>query len=47
MKTTLEDGLRMMWEWAKMQPNRKQMIWREYELEEGIYSFWKTKSKKD
>ena len=43
MKTSLEDGLKKMWEWAKTQPNRKQMIWREYELEEGIYSFWKSK----
>ena len=43
MKTSLEEGLIKMWEWAKQQPNRKQMIWQEYELEEGIYSFWKSK----
>jgi UDP-glucose 4-epimerase len=40
-KTSLEDGLRIMWEWAKEQPMREQKVWNEYELEKGIYSFWK------
>ena len=40
-KTSLEDGLRIMWEWAKKQPMREQKVWKEYELEKGIYSFWK------
>jgi UDP-glucose 4-epimerase len=39
--TKLEDGLRDMWEWAKTQPNREQFIWESYELNNGIYSFWK------
>jgi UDP-glucose 4-epimerase len=39
--TSLEDGLRQMWEWAKEQPMRQQFIWKEYELDNGIYSFWK------
>lgn len=40
-KTLLDEGLRQMWEWAKVQPMREQFIWSEYELEKGIYSFWK------
>jgi UDP-glucose 4-epimerase len=40
-KTELEDGLKDMWEWAKTQPNREQFIWESYELNNGIYSFWK------
>lgn len=39
--TTLEDGLREMWEWAKTQPNRKQYKWENYEITKGIYSYWK------
>jgi UDP-glucose 4-epimerase len=39
--TSLEDGLRKMWGWAKEQPMREQFIWNEYELDKGIYSFWK------
>ena len=41
--TTLKDGLRDMWLWAKVQPQRQQFIWKNYELEKGLYSFWKTK----
>lgn len=41
--TTLKDGLQDMWSWAKVQPQRKQFIWQNYELEKGLYSFWKTK----
>lgn len=40
-KTDLEDGLYKMWEWAKIQPNRKQYIWKNYEINKGIYSYWK------
>jgi UDP-glucose 4-epimerase len=43
-KTSLEDGLAKMWEWAKKQPNRQRFVWPEYELEKGIYSFWKNKN---
>lgn len=43
--TSLGDGLYTMWEWAKSQPQREQFIWSEYELEKGIYSFWKNKGK--
>jgi len=40
-KTLLKDGLTEMWEWVKQQPNRKQFVWDSYELDKGIYSFWK------
>ncbi len=42
-KTTLEAGLRDMWNWAKNQPDRPQKSWDSYELEKGIYGFWKNK----
>ncbi|SVA59700.1 uncharacterized protein METZ01_LOCUS112554 [marine metagenome] len=40
-KTNLNDGLTKMWEWAQLQPNRKQFKWKEYELDVGLYEFWK------
>ena len=40
-KTSLKDGLNVMWEWAKKQPMRERFIWPSYELDKGIYSFWK------
>ena len=40
-KTTLKNGLSTMWEWAKTQPNRKRFVWPTYELDKGIYSYWK------
>jgi len=32
-----------MWEWAKAQPMRDRFVWPKYELDKGIYSFWKNK----
>jgi len=40
-KINLNDGLSRMWEWAKIQPKRERFEWPEYELDKGIYSFWK------
>ena len=40
-KTELYDGLNQMWEWAKQQPTRERFVWPSYELDKGIYSFWK------
>jgi UDP-glucose 4-epimerase len=37
----LEEGLTRMWEWAKIQPMRNRFVWQEYELDKGIYKFWK------
>jgi|TARA_B110000196_G_C21071068_1_gene627493 UDP-glucose 4-epimerase len=44
-ETDLEDGLTKMWEWAKVQPMRNQFIWPSFELDKGLYSFWKNPSK--
>jgi UDP-glucose 4-epimerase len=40
-KTSLEDGLKQMWSWAQHQPNRKRFVWQNYEIDKGIYSYWK------
>jgi len=40
-KTDLKEGLTLMWEWAQKQPMRDRFVWSSYELEKGIYSFWK------
>ena len=39
--TALKRGLELMWEWALKQPKRPQQIWESYELDIGIYSYWK------
>lgn len=39
--TDLVKGLTDMWNWAKTQPRRSQFIWQTYEVEKGIYKFWK------
>lgn len=41
-KVDLEEGLSKMWEWAKKQPNRERFIWPKYELNKGIYDYWKS-----
>lgn len=41
-KTDLHDGLKKMWEWARVQPERPRQVWSKYEVEKGIYPFWKT-----
>jgi UDP-glucose 4-epimerase len=40
-KTSLKDGLTTMWNWAKDQPMKDRFVWSEYELEKGIYNYWK------
>ena len=40
---SLKEGLSEMWDWAKKQPNRKRFEWSEYEIDEGIYSYWNIK----
>ena len=42
-KTDLKEGLTKMWDWVKYQPMKERFVWSEYELEKGIYSFWKNK----
>jgi UDP-glucose 4-epimerase len=40
-KTNLREGLTEMWKWAQQQPMRDRFVWPSYELDKGIYSFWK------
>lgn len=40
-QTSLEEGLNKMWEWAKDQPKRERFVWPSYELNAGIYNYWK------
>ena len=40
-KTNLQEGLTEMWKWAQQQPMRDRFVWPSYELDKGIYSFWK------
>lgn len=40
-KTPLNKMLIEMWNWAIKQPNRPVKSWDKYELNEGIYDFWK------
>ena len=39
--TELNTGLEKMWFWAKKQPVRERFQWKNYELDKGIYSYWK------
>ena len=41
-KIDLEEGLTKMWKWAQTQPMRKRFFWDKYELDKGIYEFWKS-----
>jgi len=43
-KTNLHDGLEKMWKWAQQQPIRPRQVWSEYELDKGIYDYWKKES---
>jgi UDP-glucose 4-epimerase len=40
-KTDLKEGLQRMWEWAKKVPMKERFVWDQYEVEKGIYSYWK------
>ncbi len=37
----LSEGLQNMWKWVQQQPKREKFIWPSYELDKGMYSFWK------
>lgn len=39
--TDLKEGLEKMWTWAQLQPMRDRFIWPSYEIDNGLYSFWK------
>ena len=38
---TFKEWLTKMWEWAKVQPDRPQFIWPKYELDKGVYEYWR------
>lgn len=40
-RTTLSEGLQRMWLWVCHQPQRELQLWESYELDKGIYSYWK------
>jgi len=40
-KTNLEVGLKKMWDWACTQPKREQYKWNSYEINNGLYTYWK------
>ena len=40
-KIDLEEGLTKMWDWAQEQPQRPRQTWGRYELDKGIYDYWK------
>ena len=39
--TTLKKGLDQMWDWANHQPMQDRFVWEKYELDKGMYSYWK------
>ena len=39
--TSLKEGIIEMWDWAKNQPNRDVYKWENYEINKGIYEYWK------
>lgn len=41
MNVDFKTGLKLMWDWAKTQPKRPIQSWDEYELDKGIYAYWK------
>ena len=40
-KTDLKTGLIEMWDWVQQQPKRDRFVWDNYEIDKGVYSFWK------
>jgi len=39
--TLLGEGLTVMWRWACTMPPRDLQVWDKYELDKGLYSYWK------
>lgn len=46
-KTNLYTGIKEMVEWAIQQPSRPRFIWDQYEITNGLYSYWKPEALKD
>jgi UDP-glucose 4-epimerase len=41
--TEMETGISKMWNWAQLQPSRTRFEWPFFELDNGLYGFWKNK----
>lgn len=39
--TALPAGLTKMWDWAQQQPHRERFVWPSYEIDTGLYPYWK------
>ena len=37
----LEEGLTRMWDWAQRQPVRERKRWASYEIDRGLYNYWR------
>ncbi len=40
-KTSLAQGVEKMWSWAKDLPNKDQFVWDQYEIDKGLYPYWR------
>ena len=40
-KIDLEEGLTKMWHWAQKQPMKTRKVWDQYEIDNGLYDYWK------
>lgn len=41
-QTNLEQGIEKFWNWVQQQPKRDRKFWHEYEIDQGLYSYWKS-----
>jgi UDP-glucose 4-epimerase len=46
-KTDLEEGIKDMWSWARIQPHRDRFVWEKYEVDKGLYPYWEPAALKD
>jgi UDP-glucose 4-epimerase len=44
-KVDLGEGLEKMWNWAQKKPMRKRFEWEVFEIEKGLYSYWRENDK--
>lgn len=40
-QTGLKEGLEKMWSWALTLPRRERFVWDTYEIEKGLYAYWR------
>lgn len=38
----LDEGVSRMWDWARKQPIRERKRWASYEIDRGLYGYWRT-----